>query len=63
MDMKDILINCELSQSVGIHDMTEKVLHVFTQLFLSKVRILQQTRKEEAPIHIRIAKQLPEVLV
>ena len=60
-DMKDILINCELSQSFGIHTFTEKTLHVFNQLFHSKVQMLQRNPEEKSPIHIKIAKQLPEV--
>ena len=60
-EMKYILIACELSQSFSIHNLTEKTLHVFEQLFHSKVQMLKRNRDEKSPIHIRIAKQLPEV--
>lgn len=60
-DMKDILINCGLSQKFGIHSATEKTLYLFNQLFLSKVQVLQRRQRERVPIHVRIAKQLPEV--
>ena len=60
-DMKNILIKCELSLNFGIHDITKKILHVFTQLFHPKAQMLKQNPGEKAPVHVRIAKHLPEV--
>ena len=63
-DMKPTLTNCELSEALSIHAVTKQILHVFNQLFLSKVQVLQQRSTEErVPIHARIVKDLPEVMV
>ena len=61
--MKDTLISCELSENCSIHSMTEKILHVFDQLCLSKVSRLEQNPVKQDPRQTldRIAKQLPEV--
>lgn len=60
-DMKNILIKCGLTLNFGIHDIKKKICHVFSQLFHSKVQTLKLNPGEKAPVHIRVAKHLPEV--
>ena len=62
-DMKTILIKCELTRSFGISDVKEEIRHVFSHLFHSKVQILKLNPGEKAPIHVRVAKHLPEVYI
>ena len=60
-DMKTILIKNGLTKDFGVCDIKEKTWHVFSQLFHSKVQILKLNPGEKAPVHIKVAKNLPEV--
>lgn len=61
-DLQKVLLNCELSPTFDIHAVTEKILHIFNQLFLSKVQALKPGHHGKVnPVHIINARRLPEV--
>ena len=62
-DMKNILIKCGLSPTLSIYDVKEKICHVFSHLYHSKVQIIKLNPGEKAPVHVKVAKHLPQVFI
>jgi hypothetical protein len=62
-DMKNILIKCGLTHTFSICDIREKIRHIFSHLYHSKVQTIKLNPGEKAPVHVKVAKHLPQVFV